>query len=277
VEELLNHNPERFSGETTEEKRQTIIERWQLEDLAPLASFLQGDDREYYEYLQKKYGKPTPRPESGVVVTSWEGPESPIDAEELGKKSINEIIQYLVEYTPPTSESFGVPSREGLARTLEANVQTRAEDYASNCALFINEDLPFVYHTHLLRGLQNAAKNQDKFPLTEVVALCEFIANQEKDKFQRQEFEEGLPAAKLGVVQLFEELFRNREPHIENELLEKSGQIIVNLLHQEEPFPDNEDAQGYDPATHSLNCIHGVAMHSLVSYGLYCELNKTNG
>ncbi len=274
VDELLKHNPERFSGETTEEKRQTIIEHWQLEDLAPLASLLEGEDKEYYEYLQKKYGEPTPRLESGAVVTSWEGPESPIDTGELGKKSVNEVVQYLLEYEPPTTESFGAPSREGLARTLEADVQNRANDYASNSELFINRDLPFVYHSHLLRGLQNAVKNQGELPITQVIKLCEFIANQEKDKFQRQEFEEGLPAAKLAVVQLFEEIFRNREPYIENELLEKPGQIIVNLLHQEESFPDNEDAQSYDPATHSLNCIHGVAMHSLVSYGLYCERKR---
>lgn len=274
VEELLKHNPERFSGETTEEKRQTIIERWQIEDLAPLASFLEGEDREYYEYLQKKYGKPTPRPESGVVVTSWEGSESPIGVEELSKKSVNEVIHYLLDYSPPKSESFGVPSREGLARTLETDVQNRANDYASNSGLFINGELPFVYHSHLLRGLQNAVKNQEKFQLREVVAVCEFITNQEKDKFQKPEFEEGLPAAKLAVVQLFEEVFRTKEPYIENDPLEKSGQLIVNLLHQEEPFPDNEDAQGYDPATHSLNCIHGVAMHSLVSYGLYCERKR---
>lgn len=274
VEELLIHNPERFSGETTEEKRQTIIERWQLEGLTPLASFLEGEDKENYEYLQKKYGKPAPRPESGVVVTSWEGPESPIDSEELGKKSVKEVLQYLLEYAPPTAESFGMQSREGLARTLETDVQNRANDYASNSGLFINGELPFVYHSHLLRGLQNAVKNQEKIQLREVVAVCEFITNQEKDKFQKQEFEEGLPAAKLAVVQLFEEVFRTKEPYIEDDLLEKSGQLIVNLLHQEEPFPDNEDAQGYDPATHSLNCIHGVAMHSLISYGLYCERKR---
>jgi hypothetical protein len=113
-----------------------------------------------------------------------------------------------------------------------------------------------------------------KFVLTDVITLCEFIINQEKDKFQKQQFEESLPVAKLAVAQLFDEVFRVREPYIENDELEKSGQIIVNLLHQEEPFPDNEDAQGYDPATHSLNCLHGMTMHSLVSYGLYCERKR---
>lgn len=274
VEELLENHPERFSGETIEEKKQTIIERWRLEGLAPLASYLEGEDKEYFEYLQKKHGEPSPKPESGITVTSWEGPESPIDAEELSKKSVNKVVQYLLDYSPPSAESFGSPSREGLARTLETDVQVRVHDYASNAILFINGDLPFVYHTHLLRGLQNAAKNQEKFALEGVISLCEFIVAQEKDKFQKQEFEEGLPSAKLAIAQLFEQLFRVKEPYIENDLLEKSGQIIAALLNQDEPFPDDEDAQGYDPATHSLNCVHGVGMHSLVSYGLYCERKR---
>jgi hypothetical protein len=274
VEELLENHPERFSGETIEEKKQTIIERWQLEGLAPLASYIEGEDKEYFEYLQKKHGEPSPKPESGVVVTSWEGPESPIDIEELSKKSINEVVQYLLENPLLGTETFGTPSREGLGRTLETDVQARANDYATHAALFTNENLPFVYHAHLLRGLENAVKSQEKFPLTDVVSLCEFIANQEKDKFQKQEFEEGLSSAKLAIAQLLEQLFRAKEPYIENDLLEKSAQIIAKLLHQEEPFPDSENAQGYDPATHSLNCVHGVAMHSLVSYGLYCERKR---
>jgi hypothetical protein len=274
VEELLKDNPERFVGETTEEKRQTIIERWQLEDLTPLASYLVGETKEYYEVLQNKYGEPAPRPESGVVVTSWEGPESPIAVEEISKKSVKEVFEYLLNYAPSSAESFGAPSREGLARTLESDVQARANDYASNIAVFINNDLPFVYHTHLLRGLENAAKNQVKFALAEVASLCEFITNQDKDKFQKQEFEEGLPSAKLAIVHFLEQLFRAKDPYIEEELLVRLGLVITKLLQQDEPFPYKEDAQGFDPATHSLNCVHGVAMHSLVSYGLYCERKR---
>jgi hypothetical protein len=274
VDELLKQHPERFSGETIEEKRQTLIERWQLEGLTPISSYLEGEEQEYYEYLRKKYGQPSPRPEEGVAVTSWEGPESPIELDKLTKKSIAEVVQFLLDYVPSSKDSFGAPSREGLGRTLETDVQSRANDYANNAILFINENLPFVYHTYFFRGLEKAVKNQEKFALTNVIALCEFIVTEEKDKFQKQELEEGLSSAKLAIVQLLEELFRVKEPYIENDLLEKSGQIIVKLLHQEEPLPDNEQATGYDPATHSLNCVHGVAMHCIVSYGLYCERKR---
>jgi hypothetical protein len=274
VEELVKNRPESFAGETVEEKRQTVTERLQFEDLAPLASYLKAGDKEYYEYLQNKHGKPTQRPESGVTISSWEGPESPIEIEQLAKKSVEEVVEDLLNYVPQSGEPFGIPSREGMARTLEIDVQARARDYASNATLFINKALPFVYHTHLLRGLENAIKNKEKIILTEVILVCEYITGQETDQFIRQESEPGLPAAKLAIVHLFEELFRVKEPDLDDDLVEKSGELIVTLLHQEEPFPEDEDGENYDPATHSLNCLHGVAMHSLVSFGLYCERKR---
>ncbi len=274
VQELLQNRADKFVGETVEEKRQSITERLQLEALGPLANHLEGEAKEHYEYLQEKYGAPSPRLESGVVVTSGEGSESPIEIEELNRKSIEEVIQYLLSFMPSSDESFDMPSRDGLARTLETDVQARGADYASNAALFINPDLPYVYHAHLLRGLENAVKSHEIFELKNVISLCEFITHQEKDNFSKQRYEEGLSSAKLAIVQFFEELFRVKEPYIESDLLEKSGRIIIELLHQNEPFPDDETAQGYDPATHSLNCLHGVAMHSLVAFGLYCERKR---
>jgi hypothetical protein len=274
VEDLLKQYPDRFEGETEEEKRQTLIERWQLQDLTPVASYLEGEDKVLYETLLEKYGQPAPSAEEGPAIVSWAGSESPLGPDDLSKKSVVDVVQFLLDFVPSSEAPFGEPSTEGLSRVFETDVQARASDYADNATLFINEDLRFVYHTHFLRGLENAVKNQEKFALRHVIALCEYIVNKEEDKFDRNKYEEGLPAAKLTVVQLFEELFRIRDPYIEDDLLEKSGQIIVELLYQEEPFPDAEEAQGYDPATHSLNCVHGVAMHSLVSYGLYCERKR---
>lgn len=279
VNTLLKQYPDQVEGKTTEDKRITLIETWQLRELDRINVYLNGAEKELYERLLKKYGKPLPTPEEGVTITSREGDESPIALDELAKKSIGEVVQFLLDYVPSSKDSFGAPSREGLGRTLETDVQTRANDYAQNATLFINENLPFVYHTHYFRGLENAVKNQERFELINVVTLCEFIVDQDIDKFQKQQFEEGLPTAKLAIVQLLEEVFRVKEPYIESDSLEKSGKIIVKLLHQEEPFPDDEQATGYDPATHSLNCIHGVAMHCIVSYGLYCERkrNKEKG
>ena len=124
VDNLLEQHPESFDGETIEEKKQTLIEKRQWVDLTPIASYLQGEDKEHYENLLKKYGQPPPSSEQGVVVSSWEGPESPIELNELAKKSVAEVIQFLLDYVPSEESTFGVPSREGLGRTLETDVQT---------------------------------------------------------------------------------------------------------------------------------------------------------
>ena len=90
----------------------------------------------------------------------------------------------------------------------------------------------------------------------------------------KQDLEEGLQSAKFAVASFLEELFKIKEPDLDNDLLEKSGQIIVKILSQDEPSTEDEHSPNYDPAMHSLNSIHGKAMHSIVSYGLYCERKR---
>jgi hypothetical protein len=274
VDDFLLNYPDRVSGSTNDEKKQTLIEKWQLDGLMPIGAYLEGEEKGYFEKLLKKYGEPTPRTEDGLVVTSWEGPQSPIEQDELSKKSIAEVVQYLQNYVPSSGDSFGLPSREGLGRIFEADVQARANDYAKNAILFIDDNLPFVYHTHYLRGLEIAIKNKGEIELIDVITLCEFIVDKEKDQFPKQEFEEGLQAAKFAVANFFEEIFKIKETDLEDDLIEKSGKLIVSILGQEEPFPDNEAATGYDPAMHSLNSLHGMAMHCIVSYGLYCQRKR---
>jgi hypothetical protein len=272
-------NPDRIDGKTIVDKRQTMVEKWQLSELDRINIYLDGKEKELYNTLLKKYDKPLPRPEEGVVITSWEGPESPIELEELGKKTINDAVQFLLSYVPQSKDSFGEPSREGLGRILENDIQNRESDYANNALLFINNSLSFVYHTYLLRGLEAAVKNQKRFNLANVISVCEYITTQEKDEFDKQEHEEGLPAAKLAVVNFFEELLKITETFIEDDLLERTGQIILKLFTQVDPFLADEANSGFDPAMRSLNSIHGMAMHCIVRYGLYCERKrkKENG
>lgn len=274
MDDVIKHNPDGFDGDTKEEKRKSFIEKWQLKELTPLAVYLEGDKKDFYEKLVRKYGEPPPKPDDEPVAVSYIGEKSPVELDDFSKKSIADVVKYLIEYVPTNNSPFGEPSRDGLANILENDIQARLDEYTKQAALFINNDLRFVYHTHFLRGIENAVKKQERFELEGAIDICEHVVKQEKEGYQRGEFEEGLPAAKLAVVQLFEELFRVKEPYIKDDLLVRSGQLIVELLNQQEPFPDNEDAQGYDPATHSLNCVHGVAMHSLVSYGLYCERKR---
>jgi len=274
VDRLIEYSSDKSEEISKEDKRLDLIEKWQLRELDRFANHLKGEDKEYYEYLLEKYEKPLPRQDDGVVGVSWEGPESPIEHTELAEKSIGDVIKFLVEYIPESEDSFLGPSRVGLGRALEIDVQARANEYANEALSFDDETLPFIYHTHLLTALENAAKNQEKFNLPNVITLCELIANEEKDKFEKQDLEVGLIAAKLAVLNLIEELLRVKVPYIEKEVLGKIGQIIVKLLHQDDPYTRDEMGDDFDSATRSLNSTQGKAMHCLVSYGLYCERNR---
>jgi hypothetical protein len=160
---------------------------------------------------------------------------------------------------------------------LQRDVQSRAALYAENAALFANEALPFVYHAHLLNGLESALKEKTVFSLAPVIELCEFLASRQKDDFARQEFEPSLPAAKLAVVQFLGQLFKTKEPGAQDSVIERCGRLTVSLLAQPEPLPYDEGGQGFDPATHSLNCVQGVAVHDLVGYAFYWDRKRGVG
>lgn len=268
AEELLRIHPDQYEGETVDEKIQSIVESWQLHQLDRIASDLQGDDKELYERLRGKFGKPEPSPEVGVV-TSWEGPESPIDHDELAAMEVAEVVRLLVDYSP-TEEGF-VPSREGLGRTLQSDVQNRPNEYAENAQLFADGALHFVYHSHFFTGLEAALKSDQQFALAEVVSLTEFVTAQEMDPFPKQELEPGLPNAKLAAVGMIEELLRSGKPTLEGELLYRIGQVIIRLLDQQDPFLSEEEQPGFDSATRSINSIRGRAMHTLIWLGLYFD------
>ena len=274
VDNILKKHPGDFYGEAGIEEKQTQKEYRQLTRLDSIADHLEGENKKFYDKLLEKYKKPSPIPEEGVIVTSWEGPESPIKLEELSKKSINEVVQDLINYLPLSKDTFGTHSREGLGRILEEDVQNRASDYADNALLFINENMHFVYYTHFFRGLEAAVKNQMRFTLTNVITIFEYITNQESDEFEKQEDEEGLPVAQLAVASLLGELLRIKDPGIGENLLERIGKIIIDLFAKKDPFLGNETDSGFDPAMRSLNSIHGMSMHCIVLYGLYSERKR---
>jgi hypothetical protein len=279
VDSVLASDPSRFKGRTMEEKRQGIIAEFRLRSMAPIADFLEGEDRALYQRLVQTHGAPLPAAgEEGVVVTSWEGPETPIEAAKLSEMPVSAVIEYIVGYEAPAESLFG-PSREGLARTLQADVEARPSAYASNALLLMDGNVSFLYHAHVFRGLQEAAKKHADIPFKDLVVLFGWIAKQTEDHPGRAMYEGGIAAAKLSLVQLLETLFRVDVSSLAENDAERCARIAADLLRQEEPFSVDEADPRYDPATQSLNCVRGVCLHCLVAYSLHSsrQLKKTPG
>ena len=105
MENRIEQFPEHFSGDTRNEKRRNYIEKRHLNKLVLFERHIDGDDKIYYEYLLGKYQKPERQQETIKVTTVW-GPTSPIELDELSKKTIPDVIQYLLDYVPSENSSI---------------------------------------------------------------------------------------------------------------------------------------------------------------------------
>jgi hypothetical protein len=286
MENRINEFPDSFEGETKEEKRNSFIEEVRFRELHLFAKYLKGEYKKVYLKWKKKYEEPEP-PVEDEVVTSWIGPESPIEETLLAEYPLDKVIQELVSFAPETDTFIRKPTRLGLARTFESDIQVRAEEYALNALLLKNEKLHFVYQAHFFSGLKNALKAKQTFSIDKIIELAEYIVEVEKDPFEQQEYEPSLPAAKLSAASFIMEFLRTKEPYLEIDLLERIGALILKLLWEDDPFLDEEvditdprhlDTRtlntNLDAATRSLNSIRGQAMHALIFYGLYCERKR---
>jgi len=277
IHALLGRHHDAIEGSTKEEKGKTLIDRWKLREYDRLAKFLEGADKETYKELVKKYGKPDP-PQEGIVVTSWEGPESPYSLEDLSNKSIGDVVNLLLGFSPKEIETFGRPSKEGLGRILEEDVLQRYEEYSNDITEFMRDDLPYVYHTHLLRGLSKIVNQYVPSTLDGIIDLCEFLVSKKEDVHQTQEYELGLETAKQVVAEYLEKLLSVRDILFEDIVAERICNLLIILIEEGSSVAERES--DLDPATRSINSAPGVALHGLIKYGLYLNrilINKGEG
>jgi hypothetical protein len=287
AERAIEQAPDNFAGNIKEEKKTSFTEEYEFRQLHRFAQWLTGKAKNRYVELSTKYEKPAPRPESGIVIATREIEQSPIDIDTLAKMTVQEAIQYLVDFVPE-GEGFRKPSREGLVEVFKSEVKNRLDMFVENSPLLIRDDLRFIYHESYLRALTDAIKSGQKIRFDQVIDLFEFILSVKEDKFEKQQYEPDLSYAKLAVANLLEQFLRTREPYIDNELLARIGQVILILANEEpDPFLDQEIVElnpieidirtlntNLDAATQSLNSIRGVAMHCLISYALYSERKR---
>ena len=126
--EAFRENRKELSGnEPSEDELKKHIRAWQLDRLAPLREALDADRKRRYDDLVSEFGEPE-HPEFASYITSWVGPTSPKNADELRSLSVDELVEYLKSWNPP--EDPWSPSPEGLARVLTDVIASNPEKYA---------------------------------------------------------------------------------------------------------------------------------------------------
>src|SRR5207247_3724769 len=130
--------------------------------------------RSRYETLVAEFG--TPPDVDFAVETSavFRGPTSPLSAEELKAKRVEEIIEYLKGWTPP--EGFMAPSREGVGRALTDAVAADPGRFLPALGAF--RGLHPTYVRSLFEGLMKALAEKRLFEWSPVIGLCGWVVEQ---------------------------------------------------------------------------------------------------
>jgi len=245
-------------------------EQWQLRRLAWIGyENLPADWQKKYQELISKYGEPK-HPEYWV---SWVGPTSPKTAEELKAMSVEEIVEFLSSWEPPTVGFFG-PSREGLGRVLQEVVAEDPQRFAIEAERFIGLDPTYV--RAIISGLEGAIGRQKNFEWSPVLKLCRWVVEQPREipgrKVEMMEADPDWGWTRKAIAHLFLTAFEGDKGNIPFELREEIWEILKTLTDDPNPTPKEEEryrGSTMDPATLSINTVRGTAMHAVVQYALW--------
>lgn len=265
---ILAGPTERINREEAEVNRSERQGAWTLFHLKIIQNFLFGEALERLNELVAIYGEPSTeeRPHR-VVGLRWEIP-SPVSAEELAKKSFDELKQLLLTYVP--KDSFLNPS-EGLAHALQKIVHEDPNRYSEFAAYLTDPAIRFVYIYHYLSGIRESIKEQQTKLEDVVLDLCEYLVVQKEDPFasSSQLHEPGLPNCQMEMAHLLDESLHSDDPYLIRRQLDRIRSLLVLLAHHPDPETGSDAQTSFDPFTHSMNCVRGVAMHGIFHYSLY--------
>jgi hypothetical protein len=191
-----------------------------------------------------RYGEP-PHPDFPSYSSSWSGPDSPVAAEELAEKSVDEVLALLTSWKPEGSEAWGA-SKDGLAQTFQGVVASRAEEFSSEAASFAQLDPTYV--RALFSGLTdavNAGSQLDWDQVLNAARIASLNPDGGADFEGRIEEDVVWRHAQRAVASLLE---RGTSPGVQNGiavgLLERALDAIAPLINQPDPTPEHEEQYG---------------------------------
>jgi hypothetical protein len=277
TEAISNWIIEKEGPEKHDEELKRYKDFWTYRRLWAIREYLEGEDLRRFEELSQKFNEPD-HPDflswsTGVRSISF---VSPMTKEELHSLSFEEIIREIKTYEPNTPAIEH--SRKGFAETLGAAVSESPQHFTDLAHLFIDDEVRFVYTYYYLSGIKEGIDRSENLDLGPILELCEYTASKKDDPHEIDEdsYEAGLRTAQLEVANLVESALKKDPPYLDIEYIEFTKRIINLLLENSDPDPDSEVHSGWDPASQSLNCVRGQAMHDLFHLARYLDKQARN-
>jgi len=271
-DEILNWISKREGVKNAEEELVRYCDYWTIRRMWAIHKYLDGGDKDRFDALVNEYTEPD-HPDflswsTGVRTIAH---VSPFTKEDLTTIQFEKIIQEIKDYTPETpSVEY---SREGLAEALNAAVDEDPQHFLGLAPLLMDQDIRFVYTYHYLMAIKTAIERNEDLELKPILDLCAYVASIEQDPHDgdKDTYEAGLRAAQFEVANLLESICKKEPPYLKDEDIDAIKDILDLLLANPDPDPENEIQSGWDPATRSLNCVRGQAMHDLFYLARYLD------
>jgi hypothetical protein len=262
----INNGPEHNLLDEDEEVRSTQLRYWQRRFLYFLKGHLTEEWAARYQSMVEELGEPA-HPDFLSYSTSWSGPTSPKNSEELRAMEPGQLAAYLKAWVP-TKDSCS-PSREGLGRILASTIATNIEQILADLPEFLGVDA--TYAKSIIYGIRQAVKEGSEVDCDSVLTYSEWIVNQDIEIPGRggvwSDEDPSWGWARKAVAELLGVLFE--KDVLRPEHREQAWSLLERLTKDSDPTPEQDNESAADPANLSINTTRGEAFHSLFKYALW--------
>ena len=255
-------------------------ERWKARKLAPIVEHLSPAIIERYGATVEE-ARTIPHPDLlSYHSGGWVQSTSPVTEAELAAMPMDDILDLLASWRPPSVDIFVSSSRADLALGFGKAVGKNATLFSKEAPRFNDTRLRPDYLYHLFSGFQDGLRNKAQLHWQCVIALATAILDRARADnlpvFDAPAGDRPWAAEWNGVLQeiasLIEAGLRNSSSSPEFSLRADIWRIVEFLCgHQDLAIEREKVGDTSDLANLSLNTLHGRAFRALFAYLFWCD------
>jgi hypothetical protein len=253
-------------GENISDDELPRLARWELlRWFHALGPALPEATRAEYDALRSELGEPSPR------VRFRTGPNPPIDAQALGSLDDEQLLEYLRNWIPASSDHFE-PSREGLGRELKKCIAIDVQRFA-HLARELRGTSP-EYVSNLFLGVhEQATRHRDAGGELDWDSLLDLL---EWTTAQSSDLNTGWTWARRAGIGVAEDIFVAGAA-TDHARAARAWAVVRVLLRDPDPTPERDATRGDDLDSFAINTVRGEALNAAIRIGVAIKEAGTGG
>ncbi|TKJ22794.1 MAG: arginine--tRNA ligase [Promethearchaeota archaeon Loki_b31] len=264
-----------YKKEPNQEELNAYIKEWKIEKFYPIVEYLSHELRVEYDLTKETLERYDPL--QYIFPKIQFGFKSPINIEDLRKKSNEDLISFLENFEDPSN--FFESSIEGLGKSISRIIEDNPQKISQLINRFTTSEKLVRYIPYLIIGYNDSLKKNKIFDWEPIIYLCEIVLNKREFKFHKIFNDNDFNSLKLYIGWLFQNGLRNIQNEIPTSNKERIWLIIEILLKDKNPTYAEELQNlnlNSNPSNMALNTVRGIAMILVINYALWIRRNQIN-